>query len=87
LDAVKEALLAERATHEHQRDVSSRRDRHMSDAANHVVVEIDRALERIENGTYGSCEWCGKPVGDERLAALPYAALCIACQSQQGRGG
>ena len=85
LEATKARLVAERATHAHQRDVLSRRDRHMSGAANHTVVEIDRALARIDDGTYGQCEWCGQEISEARLEALPSAALCITCQGKQER--
>lgn len=44
------------------------------------IAAIDDALLRLRNGTYGRCVECGKPIGDERLAALPYAARCIGCQ-------
>ena len=40
-----------------------------------AVEEIDRALAKIENGTYGRCEQCGQPIPRPRLKALPYAAL------------
>lgn len=46
-----------------------------------VLEQIESALERIEEGSYGTCERCGKPINPERLDALPYATLCIACQS------
>lgn len=38
---------------------------------------IDEALARIEKGTYGTCEICGKPIGEERLRAIPWASRCI----------
>ena len=38
---------------------------------------IDAALARIDDGTYGTCEICGKPIGEERLRAIPWAARCI----------
>ncbi len=41
------------------------------------IEQIDRALARIEAGTYGTCERCGREIGAERLAALPWATLCI----------
>ena len=41
------------------------------------VVEIDAALARLEQGTYGKCESCGQPIGEDRLEALPTARLCI----------
>ena len=41
------------------------------------VSEIDAALERMDAGTYGTCEVCGKPIGDARLEALPSTRYCI----------
>lgn len=50
--------------------------------------EINTALARIESGDYGRCEACGQPITEERLKAVPTAALCVACQksfeAQQG---
>ena len=45
-----------------------------------MLAAIDKALAKIEDGTYGTCERCGKPIGAERLEALPYAELCIDCK-------
>ncbi len=47
------------------------------------LAQIDQALARIAAGTYGICAACGKPIGDERMEAIPYAVLCITCQSKQ----
>jgi RNA polymerase-binding protein DksA len=47
-----------------------------------VIVQIDAALARIEDGTYGTCTRCGKPIGEERLEARPWADLCIDCQRE-----
>lgn len=44
---------------------------------------IDTALEKIENGTFGVCETCGKKINKERLKAVPYARLCIDCQREE----
>jgi len=44
------------------------------------LTEVNRALKRIEDGTYGICTQCGKVITTERLEALPYAELCIDCQ-------
>ena len=41
------------------------------------VTEIDKALTRVEEGTYGTCEACGKPIGDERLEVVPTARYCV----------
>ena len=45
------------------------------------LAMIDRALDRINQGTYGLCLQCGKPIPEARLESIPYAALCITCQS------
>jgi DnaK suppressor protein len=44
--------------------------------------DVERALAKIEAGTYGTCESCGKPIGLERLEALPWAVLCIECKQK-----
>jgi RNA polymerase-binding transcription factor DksA len=56
-------------------------DLYLSAQARATVVEIDRALQKIEEGTYGVCEQCGDVIPDARLQALPYAALCVSCKS------
>lgn len=45
------------------------------------LAEIDAALQRLESGTYGTCERCGQPIGEARLEARPAAATCISCAS------
>jgi DnaK suppressor protein len=45
------------------------------------VVEIDAALTRVEAGTYGLCEACGKPIPEARLEVLPEATLCVSCKT------
>jgi DnaK suppressor protein len=47
--------------------------------------DVDHALERLDAGTYGTCERCGKPIASERLEALPFATHCIACQEIEDR--
>jgi RNA polymerase-binding transcription factor DksA len=47
------------------------------------IAEIESALARMAEGTYGRCQSCGKPISPERLAVLPQAALCIDCARQQ----
>jgi DnaK suppressor protein len=53
----------------------------LSAQARAAVAEIDRALTKIDQGTYGNCEQCGRAIPQARLRALPYAALCVACKS------
>lgn len=47
------------------------------------LADVERALERIEAATYGTCERCGKVIDPARLEARPWALLCIDCQQQQ----
>ena len=61
-------------------------DNGLEDNAEHLVSEIDAALARIENGTYGTCVVCGRPIGEERLEAVPWATLCIDDQRKKERG-
>jgi DnaK suppressor protein len=62
-------------------NVERERDLALSAQARAAVDEIDRALAKMDAGTYGVCERCGNPIPKARLKALPYAALCVACKS------
>lgn len=48
-----------------------------------VILDIDDALERIDDGVYGICEDCGCAIPKARLKALPYARNCVKCQSER----
>lgn len=50
------------------------------------LIDVNSALERIHEGTYGICTNCGQPIQAERLEALPWAELCIDCQRKEGPG-
>jgi RNA polymerase-binding protein DksA len=58
----------------------------LEENSEHVLAEIDRALRRIEGGTYGICRTCGRPISPERLEAIPYADQCIDCKRREERG-
>jgi DnaK suppressor protein len=51
-----------------------------------TVKEIDQALGRLEEGSYGLCQSCGTPIPEGRLLALPWAALCIPCSGRAAQG-
>jgi DnaK suppressor protein len=51
------------------------------------LVRVEYALEKIEKGTYGACDNCGKPIPPERLEALPQAILCMNCKELQAKNG
>jgi RNA polymerase-binding transcription factor len=61
--------------------VDRERNLALSGQATLAVEEIDGALERINDKTYGYCERCYQPIPKPRLRALPYARLCVACKS------
>jgi len=47
------------------------------------LADVDRALNRIQHGTYGVCEGCSGDISKDRLRALPFARLCIDCKREQ----
>jgi RNA polymerase-binding protein DksA len=49
----------------------------LGENSEHLLSEIEAALERVENGTYGICAKCGRTIRPERLEAHPWASLCI----------
>lgn len=48
--------------------------------------DIVDALRKMDEGSYGKCERCGRAIGEERLEALPSARLCVSCKQQAGQG-
>jgi RNA polymerase-binding protein DksA len=72
----------------HMADISSdtyERELSMSLASTEqeVLYQIDDALTRVDDGTFGICQQCDKPISMSRLKAVPYGPLCIACQRTQ----
>jgi DnaK suppressor protein len=53
--------------------------------ARELLAQAERALARIDAGTYGSCESCGEPIGKARLQAFPRATLCVTCKQREER--
>jgi DnaK suppressor protein len=49
------------------------------------LAQIERALARIDDGSYGVCESCGNPIGKMRLMAFPRATLCMTCKQREER--
>jgi DnaK suppressor protein len=73
--------IADSASETYMREL----DEGLEENAGHLLVEIDAALTRIDDGTYGLCVRCGRPIGEERLEAVPYATLCIDDKRAQER--
>ena len=65
---------------------SSERDRELnlliSDRDREKLLETEDAIKRIDDGTYGICEECEAPIPKERLMIMPFARLCVTCQSE-----
>ncbi len=55
----------------------------MRDRERKLLVKIDEALEKIENGTFGTCNQCGGEIAIKRLMARPVVTLCIQCKTLQ----
>ncbi|MFD7059372.1 TraR/DksA C4-type zinc finger protein [Streptomyces sp. NPDC059906] len=53
--------------------------------AREVLTQTERALDRLDAGTYGLCENCGNPIGKARMQAFPRATLCVECKQKQER--
>jgi DnaK suppressor protein len=66
---------------EQQRDLALR------DRATQQLALVEAALQRLDDGTFGTCRECGQAIAEERMEALPWAALCISCQRAAGRAG
>ena len=67
------------ATFERERTMSLARN------ARQTIIQIERALDRMDAGTYGECINCGEPIALERLEALPQAVDCLECRRKAER--
>jgi RNA polymerase-binding protein DksA len=74
--------LADTATETYDREL----DYTLEENSEQILAEIDAALKRIEEGTYGICTNRGEEISEERLEALPWATLCIDCARDRERG-
>jgi len=73
--------LAETATATLGREI----DHTLGENSEEILAQIDAALKRIDEGTYGTCTGCGREIPSERLDASPWAALCIDCKREAER--
>ena len=73
--------LADHASEMLDREV----DESLEENAELLVRDIDQALRKIDDGTYGKCERCGQDIPEERLDAVPYATLCVSCKQLEER--
>ena len=47
------------------------------------LKDVDRAMAKLDGGTYGRCDGCGQAISDERLEAIPWVALCVTCSARR----
>jgi RNA polymerase-binding transcription factor DksA len=66
-------------TFEHEKNIS------LLEQVESELLEIEAALERVERGTYGTCQACGRPIAAERLEALPATRFCVDDQAKAER--
>jgi RNA polymerase-binding transcription factor DksA len=72
---------------QHQADVASdaferEKDFSILEQVESELADVERALRRLDDGTYGTCEACGESIADERLEAMPAARFCLQHQQQ-----
>lgn len=72
---------------DHPADVASEtfereKDLAMAEAAEATLGRVNSALDKLDHGTYGVCDSCGRPISAQRLEALPFATLCLECQER-----
>jgi len=65
--------------------LETRRNVAAADTLRLQQAEVRRALAKLDEGSYGRCDRCGDPIGQERLEALPWAAECLGCRARAGR--
>ena len=58
----------------------------LTDGERTVLLQIDEALNRVDDGTYGSCVNCGAPISEKRLVAVPWTPHCVDCQELAEKG-
>lgn len=79
--AARHADSADQAAAEFERQTLA----HKASAAQQQIESLNRALQRISQGTYGECAQCGGDIEPKRLEALPWARYCVTCQEARER--
>jgi len=75
--------LADQASDSYDKDLANS----LSEAERGRLASVEHALKRVEEGVYGLCDTCSKPIPLGRLQALPFAKLCVPCQQgEEGQG-
>ncbi len=74
--------FADRANNSYNRELMFS----LSDNERQMLIRIDEAMKRLEEGSFGRCTYCSEPIGLPRLKALPWASYCIRCQEREEMG-
>ena len=87
-----EEASGEESSDQHMADVGTiTHDREMDESiqgnTERLLAQVKRALAKMDEGTYGVCDRCGKPIEEDRLRAVPYATLCMQDQRLLERSG
>src|SRR4051812_46988246 len=82
-----ESLAELSSVDQHQADIGTEtfereKDLSILEQVEAELNDVEHALRRLDDGTYGTCEACGKPIGDERLAAQPASRFCVDDQAR-----
>lgn len=83
---MEQAVQKEHISDEHEaasHDLSTNMSIQLHERDRLLLFQIERALGKIEDGTYGQCESCGEMISAGRLKASPFTTLCIACKEEQ----
>lgn len=86
-EAQKESLHELSVVDQHQGDIGTEtfemeKDASIIESVRAALEDIDAAAARLDDGTYGQCQRCGEPIGDDRLEAMPGARYCLEHQSE-----
>ena len=89
-ESEEESLSELSSVDQHQADTGTEtfnreRDLSILESVEAELADVEHALARLDDGTYGTCEACGRPIGDERLEALPAARFCLDDQASAER--
>ncbi len=90
IEAQKESLSELSVVDEHQADIGTEtfereKDLSILESVQAGLDDLDQALQRLDEGTYGNCEVCHQPIGDDRLDAVPAARFCLEHQAAMER--
>jgi RNA polymerase-binding transcription factor DksA len=89
-ESERESLSELSGADQHQADIGSEtfereKDLSILEQVEAELADVTHALDRLDDGTYGICEACGKPIGEERLEAVPAARFCLEDQARAER--